>query len=619
MKAYSRNILDLFESKTRYVMPLYQRPYVWNEEDHWSPLWDDIHRKVEQRLTRQLPTSHFLGAIVIEQKKHFANEMPSQLVVDGQQRLTTIQIFMLALRDVCADRNFDEYSSECSTFLLNTGLMPNREVEQFKIYPTNSDRQIYFDLIQCRTRAAVDARWPLIRQKRKRRPDRRHRFVECYLFFYDRLTELLTNKEIAESDKQILEVLLSVLRADLQVVTVELEEQDDPQAIFEALNARGEPLLPSDLMRNFVFMRAAMQKLNIDALYEKYWRPIETDFWKSMDRQGRISRPRSDFFMQHYLGLKTGREIQAANLYSEYREWSLSERDFSTVEHELAEMTRFREVYAVILDARDTSAVGRFGIFLRAFDTSTVLPTAMTICADVSDESVRNLMLQYLESFIWRRAICGMSNKNYNRRFISLLKGRDLRSSSAEAFAEILDGTVSNGEFPTDAMLLHSWRSLHAYSELGPNRVAYTLHQLEIQARTNRAEDVRIMSPLTIEHVMPRNWIEHWLLPSGKKGWLYWSSPSEASENDRNDNARRNRLVESFGNLTLISHQLNSSISNGPYADKRRAILDNSLLTLNKYFMDVIEWNEDAIEKRSAALFELALKRWPRPAIQRQQ
>lgn len=129
MKPYSRSIFDLFDGKRRYEVPLFQRQYVWKLEDHWEPLWEDIERKFVQRLNGSPSTPHFLGAMVLDQRRVYGNAVPVQLVIDGQQRLTTFQIFLSAFRDVCAAEGEQAYAEECVRYLQNTGIMENDKVE----------------------------------------------------------------------------------------------------------------------------------------------------------------------------------------------------------------------------------------------------------------------------------------------------------------------------------------------------------------------------------------------------------------------------------------------------------------------------------------------------------
>src|SRR5206468_2871263 len=148
---------------------------------------------------------------------------------------------------------------------------------------------------------------PLRRRPYARNPEPRPRMVEAYLFFFDRLTEFFLgeNGRAPMAGEHPIAVRLDecfqTLRNALMVVLIDLEKDDDPQVIFETLNARGQPLLPADLLKNYIFLRASREKMDIDATYKKYWARFDDEFWRQEVKQGRLTRPRSDLFMQHFL------------------------------------------------------------------------------------------------------------------------------------------------------------------------------------------------------------------------------------------------------------------------------------------------------------------------------
>ena len=143
LDVHKSSLLAVFDSKQRLEVPLFQRQYVWNLEDHWEPLWEDIERKFVQRLSGNPSTPHFLGAMVLDQRRVYGNAVPVQLVIDGQQRLTTFQIFLSAFRDVCAAQGQQAYAEECARYLRNTGIMENEKVEGYKLSPTSVDRNYF--------------------------------------------------------------------------------------------------------------------------------------------------------------------------------------------------------------------------------------------------------------------------------------------------------------------------------------------------------------------------------------------------------------------------------------------------------------------------------------------
>ncbi len=308
MKATATPLLNIFEKKLRLEVPLFQRQYVWKREQQWEPLWEDIERKFSEYAEgRKEAPVHFLGAMVLDQKQTPTTHVEKRQIIDGQQRLITLQIFLAAFRDLCQELKCKELANECDTFILNKGMMTNPEIDKFKVWPTQLDRAQFSDVLMAGSRAALENKHPLIRRKYARKPNPRPRMVEAYFFFSDQLKDFFigSNSQLPlASNQQLpgrLEDSFQALKNALQVVVIDLEQDDDPQVIFETLNARGEPLLPADLLRNYIFLRAARQGENQEALYEEYWRRFDDPFWRQEVRQGRLTRPRSDLYMQHFL------------------------------------------------------------------------------------------------------------------------------------------------------------------------------------------------------------------------------------------------------------------------------------------------------------------------------
>jgi uncharacterized protein with ParB-like and HNH nuclease domain len=615
MKPYPRSIFDLFDGKRRYEVPLFQRQYVWNRENHWEPLWEDIERKFQQRQNDKATPPHFLGAMVLDQRRVYGNAVPAQLVIDGQQRLTTFQIFLAAFRDVCAAEGQNNYSEECSRYLLNTGIMENDEIERYKLWPTNVDRQQFSDIIDSTSKEELDRRYPHIRKKYQRYPEPRPAMVECYTYFHGQLTDFLHNAENPLPLEQRTAGMHDALRSSLQVVTVELEGDDDAQVIFETLNARGQPLLPSDLLRNYIFLRAVQHNENQQELYERYWLPFDDGLWREEEKQGRLTRPRSDIFLQHYLTLHTRKETLVSHLYGEYKSWINQAKPFPTVEEELKNLERYREHYLSLVRPASDSILAKFSVFLNTFDVSTVLPLVLGVLgADQSDEDLR-LILSDLESYIFRRAVCDLGTKNYNRLFLNILikvadSGFD-RESIRSALAE------QKGEstlWPSDAQFAKAWLDEPVYQRMGPSRVQYALREIEDCLHQPRNERIAIVSALTVEHVLPDGWIENWPLTSGNPGVTEEEQYDKSRPvGDIEATEKRDRAKHSFGNLTLLTQPLNSSVSNSAFPVKKPEIIGNSALALNRYFLHKDSWDESEIAHRGDELYALAVKRWTHP------
>jgi hypothetical protein len=187
MKADAVPVLALFEKKLRLEVPLFQRQYVWNLEKHWEPLWEDVARKFSEHLEgrRDAPV-HFLGAMVLDQKQTPVAHVEKRQVIDGQQRLTTLQIFLAAFRDFCREQGCEDLAKEFEGYTINKGMMANPEVDRFKVWPTQSDRSQFVDVIGLGSRTAIESKHPLVRQKRARKPDPRPRMIEGLCVFQRR-------------------------------------------------------------------------------------------------------------------------------------------------------------------------------------------------------------------------------------------------------------------------------------------------------------------------------------------------------------------------------------------------------------------------------------------------
>lgn len=178
MDVHKASLRSVFDSKQRLEVPLFQRQYVWNEEQQWLPLWEDIERKFTEALDgRKYAPNHFLGAMVLDQKQTPTGHVVVRQIIDGQQRLTTLQIFLAAYRDFCKEQGCDALAAECDKFLFNTGMMADSEVDRFKVWATQLDRPQFTDVIASASREELLKRHPLHRRPYARQPDPRPRMV----------------------------------------------------------------------------------------------------------------------------------------------------------------------------------------------------------------------------------------------------------------------------------------------------------------------------------------------------------------------------------------------------------------------------------------------------------
>ncbi|MFZ2879384.1 MAG: DUF262 domain-containing protein, partial [Phototrophicaceae bacterium] len=622
MKPEKLTVYQLFERQQRYVVPLFQRPYVWEKEQQWKPLWEDITFKANQIIERDSFDhdigSHFLGAAVINEIKTFGKHVRKYEIIDGQQRLTTLQILLMAYRSFLKQIGFDDEAllGELARLTTNSGSL-GEPIERYKVWPTTADRTTYETIVSS---ASPEDLNQLIAEGRMGSP----RLAQAYHFFFDAVDEYV---RFGENDEEIIspeypydsemartriEALMEALKRHLEIVIIELESGDDPQVIFETLNARGVPLHPSDLIRNFVFLEASNSSKQeeaevVERLYNTYWRVYDdheqgnAKFWTEDEKQGRFNRPRIDLFMFHYLTLKTGQEVKITHLFQEFRRWwQHSRRQGETVEDTLSDIARYSKAYHRLITMQGNSRLGVFIRRLKIMDMSTLYPLLLYFFGertDIPDTELEGMLID-LESYVVRRMMCGLSAQNYNRNFLIVL--RDLRRAEKvdrAALRDILAGFEGDaGRWPSDDDFLQNWLQAAMYRRLSRARLRMVLEAVDLQLLTSKQERVHIDGDLTIEHIYPQT-PEHGV-------WPEMENPS---------------LVHAIGNLTLLTSGLNASISNGPFAAKRPEIAKQSSLRMNADFQALVDqstWSEVDILNRGQRLFETALAIWPRPAQQ---
>jgi uncharacterized protein with ParB-like and HNH nuclease domain len=609
MQSKPLSIYDLFDHKRRYVVPLFQRQYVWSRDIQWEPLWEDISAKATHRLEHASDDKvapHFLGAMVLNQMQTFGNAVPSYTIIDGQQRLTTFQIFLAAFRDVARLCDSERFASEIERYIFNTGLMEKQEVERFKVFPTRADQEQFRDVMTAGTRLQLEEKYPAvyIRRKLQARP----RMVEAYLYFTDAIDEYL--KEHDSEGTEGIEALYQALRRDLLLVSIELESNDDPQLIFETLNARGEPLLASDLLRNSLFRRAEQNLEDQNNLYDEYWVKFESDFWRKEMKQGRLTRARIDIFMQHFLALKTGKDTNVLHLFKEYKDWIKEKSPYATVEAELVDLLRYAGTFCKLVNPDVSTRFGSFAQTLELLDVRTIYPLALFLLTD-SELAQAELdgITDDLESYLVRRTVCGKTTKNYNKMFLQILRDLQEKGTSRKRVQEsLLSYTGDAGVFPADDEFKRAWLTAPVYEKIKRGRVEAILRAIEQEMHGRFSEAVTINTSLTVEHVMPQSWEENWPIDAeAMKSVLGLFVEGTSAE------FTRDIMIQTFGNLTLLTQPLNTAVSNSAYEIKRPRIAEQSLLQLNSYFQTASQWSESTIRLRGERLFEYAQRLWPYP------
>ena len=626
MQANPRTLDALFNSQLRYVVPMFQRLYVWQESPQWETLWEDVAEKAELQLKGIKSNPHYLGALIIEGVRPASpREVKRFLVIDGQQRMTTLQLMLCAFRDIARKKDWKSLDRPLSRYLENsdTDVMERPDEEVYKLWPTTLNRSVFQSIVSAGSHAEISIRHPLVHLPRKRKPEPRSNLVEAYLYFSTRI-ESWIDEAAADSAKAAEEVafaLLQALQQDFCVVEIALSEGDDSQEIFYSLNSQGRALSQSDLLRSLIFMRAEKEGIDRDLIFDKYWSKFETDFWSFEVKRAGRPFSRLDLGLRYFLIAKSGLQVDARRVNEEYRRWvSQSPPRYPTVKDELADFSRHGDVYQRYESAvPSTLRSDDFRRVLIDFDVSTALPLVMFLELEAGlDAAQLAECLKFVESFIARRAVVGEDNKEYNKLFVDVvasligLKGDNVLPA---LLRKLLGGGGMTREWPSDGKLVESAISRPLYGDLKAPALRQILERLELALRGKKTEHGEISQDLQIEHVLPKSWSTHWPIKGtviSAMAAMYPHAATGELATFVEPIRARNRAVNTLGNLTLLNKYLNPAASHGSFADKLIEYR-HSILRLNRYFDSATEWDEASITARGKELGEALTKIWPRP------
>ncbi|EPC00373.1 hypothetical protein L861_13955 [Litchfieldella anticariensis FP35 = DSM 16096] len=563
MKASEANLMEVLEKPRQFRIPIYQRNYAWGEVQ-CEQLLNDV---LAAGSNTQVAT-HFLGTIVyVERAQSILVKQEPLMVIDGQQRLTTVTLMLLALYYHLANGPANEQAEAIRRrFLIN----PNESGELvYKVVLSDIDRPTLISLIDGTPMPDVHS----------------ERVMANYELF----------KEWFEANPEKLDAVYLGL-SKLEIVAVALERQrDNPQLVFESMNSTGLDLSQADLIRNYVLM--GQEPNEQEALYSYYWRSMEDGF-------GQAAYARHfDSFMRHYLTAVTNEIPNISKVYAAFKRYA-SDYD-GTIRDLVTEVHTYAKHYCAMALGKETHPRLKQAFKdLRELKVDVAYPLLLEVYHDYQEKGLLSAeeleqIVRLIESYVFRRAVCGIPTNSMNRTFArfthSLKKDRYLESVKA-AFVLL----PSYRRFPTD----NEFRSALCERDLYHFRnLRYWLRRLE---NDGRKEPVHI-DEFTVEHVMPQNpeLSAEWCKALGPK----WQSVQEA-------------YLHTLGNLTLTAY--NSSYSDKPFLHKRDATdyetgrpigFAHSPLHLNSDLRHLETWNEETILTRAKRLSETALGVWQAPSL----
>lgn len=556
MDATKGNIYSILNGNKQFLIPVYQRYYSWDIEQ-CRRLWNDIVDM--QKKNKQ---GHFVGSIVNIAEKAMPTGVQKYMIIDGQQRMTTLTLLLIALRDYTLDHKED---TNINSRRIDNMLLKNEyEIgdERYKLLLTENDRDVLIRLVEQKPIADNTV----------------SRLLTNYKFF----VEQVEKKELKPED-----IYESI--GKLQIVNITLDRAvDDAQAIFESLNSTGKELSESDLIRNYILM--GLENDEQRYVYEHLWRPMELMF--EYEKQDSVM----DRFFRDYLTMKLTRIPKMGKIYEEFKLYHVN-CEFSSIRELCEDLLTYAKYYTDMVFVRNSNSIIK-NLYADVNDLrmEVAFPFLLKVHNDCTEEIITedNLIeiLKMCISYVFRRSICDIPPNSLNKTFATLRN--EIRSddymNSLKAFFILRDDYK---QFPDDDKFETAFVSRDIYNMRSRN---YILSHLE---NYNNKAPI-IIENYTIEHIMPQNanLSDEWKKELGPN----WKEIQKA-------------YLHTMGNLTLTAY--NSEMSDKPFMIKMEMEggFKESALRLNSYLVKLSEWNENHIRERAKKLADKAKEVWKYPVL----
>ena len=601
------NVLQMFGLPVQYTIPSYQRNYVWNRNDHWLPLWEDVERIASDRLARNRSQEngqsdgdgtrpHFFGTLITKQIDT-VDYVQKWVVIDGQQRLTTLQLLISAAARVLRRRDLPRAAAQLNSLVVNPEHMISSEGgDELKIEPKGKD---YASFTEVMNASNSDTEFDL-----------NNTIGECHNFFAGRVEQWF---DAQTSNEEAAIALSTSIQSFLQFVEIRLRGGENEYMIFETLNARGEPLTEWEKSKNYLLsvaadLAVASKDINEELVYGEFIDEFdEQDFWRNEVVRARFRGARVDLFFDYWMQIELGRRPSPSRLYREFRLYV--EEKFRSEDGYITLLRRLTEYAAVYMEletwANDDSPYAWFNYRTRSLQLEFFVPLLMVLKRRLGASKTFDQCIATLESYVMRRAAVFTQNRGVDAVSIGLIgavteceNDRDVPLAIAAFLGEI----TSAGRWPTDDEVRArvEGREFETSADINKSRlilegVANRLTPSYASVQIDRG------LKLTIEHIVPRDWEKHWReLDADLVAPHSW---------------RLSSLTRRLGNFTVVTQSLNSQLSNKSWETKRELLAQDNLY-LNR---DVIEhvtdgctWDEKQINARGQRISEIMCDIWPR-------
>jgi uncharacterized protein with ParB-like and HNH nuclease domain len=562
---------SFFQNNIQYEIPFFQRSYVW-EDENWQTFWDHLETEVEAYKNGEI-SEHFIGTIITKQKESQALGEIKVELIDGQQRLTTVAIFLKAIEFTGQDL-LKNLKSTIQTLLK----FENSRGEEFLRIEHSKHDAPYFKAI-------------LSDEDLSKLPNQKSNILLAFNFFTEKL------KDLTDEDRDIFK---NVLLQKVPVISMLLSKEDDEQEIFDTINSLGVRLTTGELLKNYIYKNKDLQPL-----YPSTWQKMfeEDDaiieFWGKKRTAGRIHRTNIEVLLYCYLIIQFGDDIRIEKLFKEYKKF-IGQKNTAEQITFLNELKDYASIFSTFPGGTDITELSfsdterRFFRVLDGIEVSTAFPLVLFLYQSIADKSDLLKALEILESYLVRRNICKLTTKNYNKLFVQIInelkKNNTINSSLLNNLLKSF--TDATNKFPTDSDVKDA-----VHKVIPSNKHAREiLFIIALKDLNNSYASINTLNlyKFSVEHMMPKEWEANWPEP------LF----TDIQKNHRYHSLR------TIGNLTLITQPLNSKLRNSSWNNKKGILAQYSILNMTTAYLSNPTWSEQNIHDRGTALAEKAVEIW---------
>ena len=570
INAHKEKIQSFFQGTLQYEIPFFQRAYVWDEEN-WSIFWEHLNSELEAYQNGE-ESEHFIGTIITKQKE--SKQLGENVVelIDGQQRLTTISLFFKALADT-AKGDLPNLKNSINSFLMFEDSYNN---VHYRMLHSRIDRPNYEMVLE--------------------KPDEldgnyENNIISAYRYFYNKLRDF---------DDQKRNLLQQVLLHKIPAISMLLDPNDDEQEIFDTINSLGVKLTIGELLKNYIFKEKELQ-----TYYDYYWFDIfegdeeQVKYWSTERTSGRIKRDNMEVLLYCFLIIETKKEIRLDRLFKEYKTY-LKDKSTEDKIAFLQRLNQMAEVYSKWPQEKELVEISfnqkekRFFHVIENLEITTIYPLILFLYQNITNSDERLRTFEVLETYIALRQICKLTTKNYNNLFLQIMRQLEKAESiNASVLSTILQGFEKDtNRLPDRDEVRNAFKEVH----LSNKQAGEILYIIALKDIYSEYSDNKTLSSkaFSIEHIMPKKW---------KKNWNS-NNLNELEEH------KRNQIIKTLGNLTLITKNLNSKLKNQAWQNKIETLKKYSSLKITTNYLDKSNWDEQTIMERADNLANKALEIW---------